>query len=1519
MLKIGNVPKTIHKFTPIINFLFISFTLLMIFSFSAKSEQEEAKIGIGDEITITVNGYKDFSKTLKVDNSGKLQYFPMNFIQAEGMTPSQVQSQVKYILQPYVSDPDVYISVKKADQIVKVGDMLNIIVEGYDNYSQTLKVQDDGNINYQNFGTIKVDGLKISEIRYIIEEKLKKVIPKPKVAVSTDPKDYVLRYGDVINLKVVNNTKYDYTARINKDGKIIHPILGEIKASGKTANMVRDQVMELLRNYIANPEVEVSVEQGKKEKEEIIEFEEKEPQEIKKKEILINYGDLLGIIVKDHNEYNFDLVVQPDGKIFHPKLGEFSAYGLTKNRIAQNIATKLSNYITDPLVTVIVKGKVYLTEIPENKSADYVLQLGDVVQIQIEGKKNYNYTTVIQPNGNIYYPPLGEMNVVGKSITTLKNAIRSKLPFSVNIGQISVNIRQFKGTTEELISITEEYPFALRRFGFDFFESAKKRILKIEENKQFIYDQEKIVQKDAISGFVGPLDMINANVQDSVPDKYTLGPGDKINITYWTDIIDPKTELLTVNEKGEVTIEKLGKMVVRGMTLPQFEEAVKAGLSRVAYKNIQLIATLDELRSIQIFITGEVFRPGSYAVSAVTTLMNALYMCGGPNENGSLRDIKLIRKNETRSIDFYKFLMKGDSSQDYSLESGDTIMIPIVGKTITISGEVKRPAIYELKPDENLKELIAIAGNIRPTGYAQRIRIDSVDPSRKRVIIDVDVTDPDQADSKLFDGDTVTVFSIPAEKMNIVNIEGKIRMPGTYQLKDGMKVSDLIRSAQGLLEEAYMERADLIRLNPDKKTTSLITVDLSKALSGIEDITLNQWDKLIVYSKWDIKWIADRVVDIHGAVQRPGSYERSDGMRIFDLLIKSGGVLPNAYLDRALLFRRDNTNRITRSIAINLDLAINKDTNNNIELKDGDILLVYTIQEARWEPKREVLISGAVQNPGNFIRTDGMKISDLIKSAGGTLPNAYLDRAFLLRLDERQRTTIGFSINLKLAMQNDSDNDLELKDGDELIVYTYEQARWEPKKQVTISGAVQKPSIYQKTDGMRVSDLIFRAGGVLPNAYLDRANIERFISSEGRYIIIPVNLAKSLAGDESFNLLLEDEDILKVFTLEEVEYRPDNIVTIYGAVQRPDKYTRYNNMRLSDLLFISGGLLPGASKIAEISRINELGVGISISVNVTNLLKGDVSDDPELKDGDIIFIRRDKDFLDSLKTVKLLGEVRYPGTYTIKNDERISELIKRAGGITNRAYLEAAVVTRRVENLVMEEQEKSLRQVNSMFEELAEQDYKREYAQAWLQHNSRFINTRSNQPSPSIAGIITESTGIEALSEASQTMTDLQEIRQFQYTIVTPARKIKSLLPSGRLLIDVNKAISIPGSKDDIILEDGDTILIPTISPIVTVSGAVVQPSSLTYIKGKSLKHYIADAGGYTTDADIKSVYVIKANGKVVKGEHAKLAPGDIIVVPTKIVVQKITDRWGQFFSVIRFSIGAIVTLYMVRILVDKL
>ncbi|MBM3212489.1 hypothetical protein FJZ33_09725, partial [Candidatus Poribacteria bacterium] len=261
-----------------------------------------------------------------------------------------------------------------------------------------------------------------------------------------------------------------------------------------------------------------------------------------------------------------------------------------------------------------------------------------------------------------------------------------------------------------------------RRFGYDYFAGARSKIIAQE---QTLVDRPLTrVEKDAISGFVGPIDMMSANVTATVPSKYVLSPGDKLKVQYWSDVVEPQTINLVVDSKGEVTIPKIGEpIVVRGMTLAQFQDAAKDMIERVAYKNLKLIASLENLRSIQIFITGEAFRPGSYAVSAVSTLFNTLYNCGGPSVNGSLRNIKLLRDSETKIVDFYKYLMDGDSSQDYSLEAGDTIFISPVGRAISVSGEVKRPAIYELKEGENLLELISLAGGILPGGFLQRIQI----------------------------------------------------------------------------------------------------------------------------------------------------------------------------------------------------------------------------------------------------------------------------------------------------------------------------------------------------------------------------------------------------------------------------------------------------------------------------------------------------------------------------------------------------------------------------------------------------------------------------------------------------------------------------------------------------------------------------------------------------------------------------------------------------------------------------
>lgn len=1084
--------------------------------------------------------------------------------------------------------------------------------------------------------------------------------------------------------------------------------------------------------------------------------------------------------------------------------------------------------------------------------------------------------------------------------------------------------KQEEGQTEIEEVVQPVFPIVPRRFGFDFFIGARNRILSIErafatKSKEVISSSEV---KDAISGFVGPLDMMGANVAATVPSKYILGPGDTITVYTWSQMSELQTISLAVDSEGKVIIPTAGMLVVRGMTLAQFQDAAQGMLERVTYKGLKLVAALDKLRSIQIFITGEVFRPGSYAISAVATLFNALYLCGGPGDYGSLRNIKLLRNNETITVDFYKFLMDGDSSQDFSLEGGDTIFIPQVGRLAAISGEVRRPTEYELKDSENLMELLSLAGGIRPSGFLQRIQIDSVEPGKERILVDVDLSGEKRPEVPVFDGDMVTVFSIPSDRMNTVTVEGQIKMPGTYQLKSGMTVTDLVLAAQWVPGEAYMERADLFRLNPDKKTTKLIPIDLSKALSGdsVNNVKLEQWDKLVIYSKWDIQWLAERIVKIQGAVQKPGSYARSDGMTLGDLLIQAGGALPNAYHDRAFLLRLNEKLETAISIPVSL-----KGSDNKTELKDGDVLLVYTHDEAEWKPKREVTIEGAVQKPNVYARVDGMKVSELIQMAGGLTPDAYLDRSLLLRMDERQRITQGFFISPKLALQNDPKNNLELRDGDKFKVYTYQEAKWESRREVIITGAIKNPGVYERVDGMMVLDLVQRAGGTLPNAYLERVNVQRFRPDHETYVVIPVNLSKVLSGDKDANILLQDEDMITVYTLREADYKPKNIVTIYGAVQRPDIYTRTEGMRFSDLLFISGGALKGTHEVAELARVADNGEILIKTVDIKALGAGDLSQDILLENEDVISVRRQGEFPEAMPTVTIGGEVKYPGSYVLKRNERLGDLIKRAGGLTDNAHPEASIIRRNIDYMILSEQKKDIDQVKKVIEDLNQRQYQREAARSLLTEQKREKTEEANTKENSSEIPLLGASGLSETDETSfalsipgqiqSAVSSVENITELQYTLVTPARKISTLAPSDRLVLDLRKAIDTPGSVNDIILKDGDDIMIPPKPDSISVTGAVFKQLAHVYVKDMKINDYIRMAGGYSIDADKESVYVVKAEGVVVKGEKTKLSPGDVIVVPTKVMVEKVADRWGQVIGVIRFVAITLATVYTIKLI----
>jgi protein involved in polysaccharide export with SLBB domain len=472
---------------------------------------------------------------------------------------------------------------------------------------------------------------------------------------------------------------------------------------------------------------------------------------------------------------------------------------------------------------------------------------------------------------------------------------------------------------------------------------------------------------DALRHFVGPEAMLWMNVLMPAPERYQLGPGDLLTLRYWSETLEPREVTLRIDPQGALNLPMGGRIIARGQTLPQLEETIRKALSRVI-RNVEVTLTLRELRTMTIIIAGEAYAPGSYQMPAVATLFNALYACGGPSDNGSLRRIQLRRSDgSVHTFDFYRFLLNGDGNQDVPLQPGDIIFIPPVEGQVSVSGEVRRPAIYELLPKERLRDAIAFAGGVKPSGVAQRVSVTSVRPGEARQLIDANLLASDEANNPpLYDGDTVEVFSIRPVFANIVTIEGAVDQPGDYALTAGMTVADLVERARGLVEDAYIDRADLFRTNPDN-TQTLIPVRLGQALQRDPqaNVPLQKRDRLVVYAISDVAWMGDRRVEVLGAVQKEGTYYRADNMHVQDLLLQAGGVMPNAYVERAFLQRRNPDGSYGPLLAIDLRKAMLNDPEHNVLLQDRDMLMVYTREQAQFTPENVVTIDGAVQSPGD--------------------------------------------------------------------------------------------------------------------------------------------------------------------------------------------------------------------------------------------------------------------------------------------------------------------------------------------------------------------------------------------------------------------------------------------------------------------------------------------------------------------------------------------------------------------------
>lgn len=492
---------------------------------------------------------------------------------------------------------------------------------------------------------------------------------------------------------------------------------------------------------------------------------------------------------------------------------------------------------------------------------------------------------------------------------------------------------------------------------------------------------------------------------DDVPvgNTYLIGPGDQLRILFWGRI--NKTFDLKVARDGSVLLPDIGPLEVAGLTFEQAKKLIEGHAGQITGVNVDV--TMGRLRSIQVYVVGEVTRPGAYRVSALSHVANALEASGGITKVGSLRRIELRRENQvSKTIDLYGLLLNGRNSAEDQLEPGDVIFVPVIGPVAAASGDVKRPAIYELSgQSDSLANLLKLAGGISAFGYSQRVQVERVENHQKRVALDVDLNTIRSQGFAVHDGDLIKIYPVLPTEHDVVVAVGNVNRPGKYQWREGMRVSDLLSAAEGPAPHTFFQYALIRRKEGPSQAVRLLPVDLGQALSdylaGPANLALKPEDQLTIFSESNMKYLP--TVQVMGEVRNPGYYVLSEGMRVSDLIYLAGGLKDDAYLKQAELARTQVLNGAhTSHTFIDLDLrsVLNRSGAESPVLEANDQLFVQRATD--WHLPWVVYVRGRVARPGPYTIHDGERIASVLERCGGLMPDAYLPATVLIRQSVKQ-------------------------------------------------------------------------------------------------------------------------------------------------------------------------------------------------------------------------------------------------------------------------------------------------------------------------------------------------------------------------------------------------------------------------------------------------------------------------------------------------------------------------------------
>ena len=737
-----------------------------------------------------------------------------------------------------------------------------------------------------------------------------------------------------------------------------------------------------------------------------------------------------------------------------------------------------------------------------------------------------------------------------------------------------------------------------------------------------------------------------------IPSSYFMGPGDSVIIQMYGQ--ENATYELAVTREGSILFPGIGPVPVVGLTFNEMREQINNIVDNQLIGQSAAV-TLGLLRSIRIFILGEAFRPGSYTVSGLSTMTNALFVSGGITNVGSLRNVQLRRQGVTVSeLDLYELLLRGDTSADQRLLPDDVLFIPPIGPTVGISGEVIRPAIYELKNETTSAEVLALSGGLLPTAFPRSSKIERINENGERTVIDVDMSVTSGQQTEVRNGDLLQINPILDRQENIVLAEGHLQRPGGFQWREGLRVSDLIGSVDTLLPNPDLQYALVVTEQPITRVSQVIELALGDALNNpgsAADIVLQPRDRVITFgatgdragnlagllAELNAEASFDNppaVIQVNGSVRYPGAYPHVQNMTVGDMINAAGGMRENADTNYALIVRkRGNQGDVEVHDVISNSLNLNA----SFSVSAADTLLVFDANAPRsdlldpvirqlksqsdsLELSNVVSASGQLKFPGEYPLVAGMSVATLIRAAGEFTESAQTATAELSRYEvDGRRGRIVDHTDVNLTAAGPDGQQMQLLAFDNLVIR--QLPNWVAPESITLSGEVESPGSYSIAKGDSLSSVIARAGG-----------LTAFADSNASVL-----LRESLRENERV-LLQEYKD--------ELEADLAMIALTYGSAMQlgPESGNETLNM--------GQGLLDDVVAVEPLGRL---------VIDLPAILIGDASEDVIARNGDQLFVPRTR------QEVSILGEVNRPTSHLFNADLGVAEYIELSGGLTQRA------------------------------------------------------------------------------------------------------------------------------------------------------------------------------------------------------------------------------------------------------------